>query len=65
MAQHEARLGSRASVVHVQVRPAQGARGDAQHDVGGLLNGGITHLGHADLAYAFENDSFHLFSSGL
>jgi hypothetical protein len=64
VAKDQARLGTRASVVHVQVGAAQSARGDPQHDIGRLLDDGIPHLVHTDLTYAFEDDSFHVFSSG-
>jgi len=59
VAEHDARLGGRAALVHVQVRTADGAGGDADDDVVGMLDPRVLDVLDRDLERPLVDDSLH------
>src|SRR5699024_10554288 len=55
----DARLRGGAPFVHVQVGAADGAGGDADDDVGGILDRRVLDVLDGDLVGAFVDDGFH------
>jgi hypothetical protein len=59
VAEHDARLGAGASLVHVQVGAADGGRGHADHDIGGILDLRILHVLDGNVERFLVHDGFH------